>query len=67
MKISIHSCSKAISYFNPLSPGGLFMVQKTTIFSPMPIFNPFVSIGRYLTSKGKVKVRDICLNISFLT
>ena len=28
---------------------------------------PFVSIGRYLTSKGKVMVRDICLNISFLT
>ena len=29
--------------------------------------NPFVSIGRYLTPKGKVKVRVICLNISFLT
>ena len=30
-------------------------------------FNPFVSIGRTGTSKCKVKVRDICLNISFLT
>ena len=30
-------------------------------------FNPFVSIGRTGSSKGKVKVRDICLNISFLT
>ena len=29
--------------------------------------NPFASIGRTGTSKGKVKVRDICLNISFLT
>ena len=29
--------------------------------------NPFMSIGRYLTSKGKVKVRVICLNILFLT
>ena len=31
------------------------------------LFNPFAFIGRYLTSKGKVKVRDIYLNISFLT
>ena len=30
-------------------------------------FNPFAPIGRYLTSKGKVKVKVICLNISFLT
>ena len=29
--------------------------------------NPFASIGRTGASKGKVKVRDICLNISFLT
>ena len=29
--------------------------------------NPFASIVRTSTSKGKVKVRDICLNISFLT
>ena len=29
--------------------------------------NPFASIGRTGTSKGKVKVRDTCLNISFLT
>ena len=31
------------------------------------IINPFASIGRTGTSKAKVKVRDICLNISFLT
>ena len=33
------------------------------------LFNPFASIGRTSTSKGKVKVKvkDICLNISFLT
>ena len=30
-------------------------------------FNPFASIERTGTSKGKVKVRVICLNISFLT
>ena len=29
--------------------------------------NPFASIGHTGTSKSKVKVRDICLNISFLT
>ena len=29
--------------------------------------NPFASFGRTDTSKGKVKVKDICLNISFLT
>ena len=29
--------------------------------------NPFGSIGRTGTSKAKVEVRDICLNISFLT
>ena len=29
--------------------------------------NPFASIGRTGKSKGKVEVRDICLNISFLT
>ena len=31
------------------------------------LHNPFASIGCTGTSKGKVKVRDICLNISFLT
>ena len=30
-------------------------------------FNPFASIGRTGTSKGKVKVMVICLNISFMT
>ena len=30
-------------------------------------FNPFASIGHTGTSKGKVKVRDICQNISSLT
>ena len=29
--------------------------------------NPFASIRHNSTSKGKVKVRDICLNNSFLT
>ena len=29
--------------------------------------NPFASIGRSGTFKAKVEVRDICLNISFLT
>ena len=32
-----------------------------------PLINPFAFTGRTGTSKGKVKVRDICLNISFLT
>ena len=31
------------------------------------LFNPFASIGHTGTSKGKVKVSDICLNNSFLT
>ena len=31
------------------------------------LFNPFASIGRTGTSKGKVKVMVICLNISFMT
>ena len=30
-------------------------------------FNAFMSSGLYLTSKSKVKVRDIRLNISFLS
>ena len=33
----------------------------------VPILNPFASIGCTGTYKGKVKVRDICLNIAFLT
>ena len=31
------------------------------------LHNPFASIGRTGTSKAKVEVRDIWLNISFLT
>ena len=31
------------------------------------VFNPFASIVRTGTCKGKVKVSDICLNNSFLT
>ena len=38
--------------------------RRCNSFAPL---NPFASIGRYLTSKGKVKVKVICLNISFLT
>ena len=60
--------------FNPWSPGGLFIVKKMDITSPVLSFNPFTSIGRTGasigrtgTSKAKVEVRDICLNISFMT
>ena len=37
------------------------------LFFLLNILNPVMSIGRTGTSKGKAKVRDICLNISFLT
>ena len=37
----------------------------TLVFTLEKNLNPFASIGR--TGTSKVKVKDICLNISFLT
>ena len=46
------------------------IIEVTMLCNPAFMWlNPLASIGRTGTSKGKVKVkvRDICLNISFLT
>ena len=60
-----------------LKGAGLFSTTKQDVISSHSLFaryrpdpitlNPFASIGHTGTSKVKVKVRDICLNISFLT
>ena len=42
-------------------------VYKSYKWKRFKTINPFASIGRTAMSKGKIKVRDICLNISFLT
>ena len=40
-----------------------FMICCKDIYPDSIPLNPFTSIGRTSTSKGKVRVRDICLNI----
>ena len=44
-----------------------FYIAYDSCVLSMGTINPFASIARTGMSKGKVKVRDICLNISFLT